>query len=99
MKIYAYTICVISIVSLLFITPMTIYEIVTILKPDLTIHTYEYEKYLNGEYTEDQYNNVLMIRYKNAIQDFISYSTALILAIGLWVIHWKIAKRLEAKTS
>ena len=47
MKIYAYTVCVISIVSLLFITPMTVYEIVTILSPDLTVPTYEYEKFLN----------------------------------------------------
>jgi len=95
MKVYAYTVCVISIVSLLFITPMTVYEIVTILSPDLTVPTYEYEKFLNGEYTEDQYKNILVITYKNAIQDFISYSMAFALAVGLWLIHWKIAKRLD----
>ena len=76
---------------------MGVYGTISILFPELTVNIYQYQEYLNGNLTEEQYQNLLIGSSKRALQRLITQSMILLIAIILWVIHWNIAKSKEQR--
>ena len=74
---------------------MAIYGIISIFNPEFTVDMFEYQKYLNGEMSDQQYQNLLLVSSKEALQDLITESIILVASVALWAFHWGIAKSKE----
>ena len=74
---------------------MAIYGIISIFNPEFTVDMFEYQKYLNGEMSDQQYQNLLLVSSKEALQDLITESIILVASAVLWAFHWEIAKSKE----
>ena len=79
----------------MFALPMAIYGIISIFNPEFTVDMFEYQKYLNGEMSDQQYQNLLLVSSKEALQDLITESIILVASVVLWAFHWGIAKSKE----
>lgn len=93
MKIYAFIVCVISIIVFLVFLPMAAYGVISIISPELTIDTYTYQEFLSGEISDERYNILLLVSAKSALQSLLTQGFVIIITIILWATHWRIAAK------
>ncbi|MGI9346142.1 MAG: hypothetical protein ACR2PW_07760 [Gammaproteobacteria bacterium] len=95
-QVYVYGACIVAVIALVVCIPLAVYSTISIFFPQLVIDPALYLDYLANSVSQTQYENEIKILQFRAQQRLVPQSMVLLTASVMWVVHFKLARRINS---